>query len=271
MDDLKTPQHVQVEKRLGEETKTDSDGNKIIIRHLKPFDRLVYTFMKKHMDAKTNETFAGIECIADELKVSRNKVSRSVQKLCNCGVIVKCDRKVGRANVYKFIKFIDKFEMFTNKFLEDSNTLTSDEKAVIISLQEYTYQDEETGDSYTTHSLEKLARVMNISTPTLRKTFASLENKGILQSTLSNKIDKVSGTRMTLRRIDNEKLAQAVLFIGKQVVENTNDIAELKELIKEMRLEQNKANEQIRNLQIENKILKDRLNKNPKNPETYEF
>lgn len=268
----KTPQHVQMSKQLGAEVTKDSKGNDVVIQHLKPFDKLVYVFMKKHMDAATNQTFVSIEAIADELKVSRKTVTKSVQKLCECGVIRKLTKKIGRSNVYEFVKFLHKFEMFTNKFLDDHETLTSDEKAIIISLQEHTYQDDETGDSFTTHSLESLAKSMNISTPTLRKTFISLENKGILQSTLCNKVDRISGTHQVLRRIDNEKLAQAVLFIGKQVVENTNDIAELKELIQEMKLEQKRTNEELRNLKIENEILKKRLNKTKiETPKEYEF
>lgn len=266
----KKPQHVQSPHQMGIEIKKDDNGKKVIIKHLKPFDKLVYALMKRSMDASSKRTFVSIETIARDLKVSRKTVTKSVQKLCDCGAIKKCTQKIGRSNQYEFPEYKN-FEMFTMEFLDDKDTLTTDEKAIVIALQEFTYKDDETGDSFTTHSLESLSRAINVSTPTLRKTFVSLEDKGILTSTISNKVDKVSGTHQVLRRIDNEKLAQAVLFIGKQVVENTNDIAELKELIKEMRLEQNKANEQIRNLQIENKILKDRLNKNPKNPETYEF
>lgn len=271
MEKSKKPQHVQINQNLGTEVTKDSEGNDIIIQHLKPFDKLVYAMMKKNMDAETNQTFVSIETIAEELNVSRNKIMRSIVKLCDCGVIKKLTQKIGRSNKYEFVKFLEGFEMFTNEFLDDMKTLSTDEKAIVVALQEHTYKDSETGDAFTTHSLESLARAINISTPTLRKTFNSLEAKGIMQSTLSRKIDTTSGTHMVLRRIDNEKIAQAVLFIGKQVVENTNDIAELKQIIQEMRLEQKKTNEEIRNLKVENDILKKRLNKNSDLPKEFDF
>lgn len=267
----KKPQHVQITQHLGAEITQDSDGNDVVIQHLKPIDKLVYAFMKKNMDSHTNETYVSIECIADELDMSRKTITKSVKKLCECGVIKKLTQKVGRSNKYEFVKSLGGFEMFTKEFLEDMKTLTVDEKAIVLSLQEHTYKDTETGDAFTTHSLESLAKAINVSTPTLRKVFNSLENKGIMQSTLSKKVDRSSGTHMILRRIDNEKLAQAVLFIGKQVVENTNDIAELKQIIQEMRLEQKRTNEELRNIKTENEILKKRLNVCSELPKKFDF
>lgn len=271
MEKSKKPQHVQINQNLGTEVTKDSDGNDVVIQHLKPFDKLVYAMMKKSMDAETNQTFVSIETLADDLDVARKTITKSIKRLCECGVIKKLTQKVGRSNKYEFVKFLDGFEMFTNEFLEDMKTLTTDEKAILVALQEYTYKDSETGDAFTTYGIEKLARAINVSTPTLRKAFNSLEEKGVMQSTLSRKVDTTSGTHMTLRRIDNEKIAQAVLFIGKQVVENTNDIAELKQIIQEMRLEQKRTNEEIRNLRIENDILKKRLDKTAELPKEFQF
>lgn len=271
MEKSKKPQHVQINQNLGTEVTKDSDGNDVIVQHLKPFDKLVYAMMKKNMDAETNQTFVSIETLADELNSARGTITKSIKKLCECGVIKKLTQKVGRSNKYEFVKFLDGFEMFTNEFLDDMKTLTTDEKAILVALQEHTYKDSETGDAFTTYGIEKLARAINVSTPTLRKAFNSLEEKGVMQSTLSRRVDTNSGTHMVLRRIDNEKIAQAVLFIGKQVVENTNDIAELKQIIQEMRLEQKRTNEEIRNLKVENDILKKRLDKNIDLPKEFDF
>lgn len=266
----KKPQHVQSPHQMGVEITKDDNGKEIVIKHLKPFDKLVYALMKRSMDASSRKTFVSIETIAKDLDVSRKTVTKSIQKLCDCGAIIKLTQKIGRSNQYEFPKHKN-FEMFTMEFLNDKETLTTDEKAIVLALQEFTYKDDITGDSFTAHNLESLSKAMNISTPTLRKTFISLEDKGILTSTISNKVDNVSGTHQILRRIDNVKLAQAVLFIGKQVVENTNDIAELKQLIQEMQVEQQRTNEDLRNLKIENNILRKRLGENVESPKEFEF
>lgn len=252
---MSTKQHVQIPDALGVEIKKDGDKT-TIIQHLKPFDKLVYAFMKKTMDAKTRQTFASISKISESLNVRRNTVSESVKKLCACGAIKKLSEKIGRANKYEFLPNFKGFEMFTYDFLDDNQTLTTNEKAIVLALQEFTYKDSETGDSFTAHSTEKLAQIMNVSPTTLRKTFKGLQDKGVLETTLIRKTDTTTGCNSVLKRIDNHKIAQAILFIGKQVVENTNDITELKQIIQELRLEQKKTNERLRNIEIENEILK---------------
>lgn len=252
---MNSKQHVQIPDALGVEVRMDGDKT-TIVQHLKPFDKLVYAFMKKTMDAKTRQTFVSISKIAEDLDVTRKTVSASIKKLCACGAIKKLSEKIGRANKYEFLPNFKGFEMFTYDFLNDNQTLTTNEKAIILALQEFTYKDSETGDSFTAHSTDNLARVMNISSDSLRKTFKSLQDKGVLETTLTRKTDATTGCNSVLKRIDNHKIAQAILFIGKQVVENTNDITELKQIIQELRLEQKKTNERLRNIEIENEILK---------------
>lgn len=252
---MNSKQHVQIPDALGVEVRMDGDKT-TIVQHLKPFDKLVYAFMKKTMDAKTRQTFVSISKIAEDLNVTRKTVSASIKKLCACGAIKKLSTQIGRANKYEFLPNFKGFEMFTYDFLNDNQTLTTNEKAIILALQEFTYKDSETGDSFTAHSTDNLARVMNISSDSLRKTFKSLQDKGVLETTLTRKTDATTGCNSVLKRIDNHKIAQAILFIGKQVVENTNDITELKQIIQELRLEQKKTNERLRNIEIENEILK---------------
>lgn len=252
---MNSKQHVQIPDALGVEVRMDGDKT-TIVQHLKPFDKLVYAFMKKTMDAKTRQTFVSISKIAEDLDVTRKTVSASIKKLCACGAIKKLSEKIGRANKYEFLPNFKGFEMFTYDFLNDNQTLTTNEKAIILALQEFTYKDSETGDSFTAHSTDNLARVMNISSDSLRKTFKSLQDKGVLETTLTRKTDATTGCNSVLKRIDNHKIAQAILFIGKQVVENTNDITELKQIIQELRLEQKKTSERLRNIEIENEILK---------------
>lgn len=262
-------QHVQVPTMMGVRVEKDSEDKPKIVIMLKPFDKLVYAFMKRSMDKDTRRTYVSIETIAQDLNVSRNTVSTSVKKLCDCEAIKKLTQKVGRSNLYEFLPN-EKFEMFTYDFLNDCDKLTTDEKAIVLSMQEYTYKDPDTGDGYTAYDLSSLAKVLNISLPTLRKTFYSLESKDIMTSSLCKSIDK-NGSHKVLRRIDNQQIAQAILFIGKQVVDNTNDISELKKMIQEMQIEQNKSNARIKALEAENEVLRQHSGYKPKTRKEYSF
>lgn len=262
-------QHVQVPTMMGVKVEKDSENKPKIIVTLKPFDKLVYAFMKRSMDKDTRRTYVSIETIAQDLSVSRNTVSSSIKKLCDCGAIKKLTQKIGRSNLYEFLPN-EKFEMFTYDFLNDCDKLTTDEKAIVLSMQEYTYKDPSTGDGYTTYDISSLAKVLNISLPTLRKTFYSLESKDIMTSSLCKSIDK-NGSHKILRKIDNQQIAQAILFIGKQVVENTNDIIELKKMIQEMRIEHNKTKSELQAVKAENEVLRQHSGYKPKTKKEYSF
>lgn len=262
-------QHVQVPTMMGVRVEKDSENNPKIVIMLKPFDKLVYAFMKRSMDKDTRRTFVSVETIAQDLNVSRNTVSSSIKKLCDCGAIKKLTQKIGRSNLYEFLPN-EKFEMFTYDFLNDCDKLTTDEKAVVLSMQEYTYKDPDTGNGYTTYDISSLAKVLNISIPTLRKTFYSLESKDIMTSSLCKSIDK-NGSHKILRRINNNQIAQAILFIGKQVVENTNDITELKKIIQEIRVELNQTKSELQAYKTENEVLKQHSGYKPVTQKEYSF
>lgn len=262
-------QHIQIPTQMGIKIEKDSNDNTKVIVMLKPFDKLVYAFMKRSMDKDTRRTFVSIETIANDLQVNRKTVQTSIKKLCDCGAIKKLTQKIGRSNLYEFLPN-EKFEMFTYDFLNDYETLSIDEKAVILSMQEYTYKDPKDGNSYTVHDISSLAKVMNISQPTLRRIFSSLESKDVMTSTLSKSVDK-NGSHKILRRIDNHQIAQAVLFIGKQVVENTNDITELKKMIQELTIEHNQTKSELQALKAENEVLKQYSGYKPKVQKEYSF
>lgn len=262
-------QHVQVPTMMGVKIEKDSEDKTKIVVTLKPFDKLVYAFMKRSMDKNTKRTYVSIETIAKDLNVNRKTVNTSIKKLCDCGAIKKLTQKIGRSNLYEFLPN-EKFEMFTYDFLNDCDKLTTDEKAIVLSMQEYTYKDPDTGDGYTTCDISSLAKMLNLSLPTLRKTFYSLESKDIMTSSLCKSIDK-NGSHKILRRIDNNQIAQAILFIGKQVVENTNDITELKKAMQEMKIEQSKSNARIKALEAENEVLRQYSGYKPKTQKEYSF
>lgn len=262
-------QHVQVPTMMGVKIEKDSEDKTKIVVTLKPFDKLVYAFMKRSMDKNTKRTYVSIETIAKDLNVNRKTVNTSIKKLCDCGAIKKLTQKIGRSNLYEFLPN-EKFEMFTYDFLNDCDKLTTDEKAIVLSMQEYTYKDPDTGDGYTTYDITSLARMLNLSLPTLRKTFCSLESKDIMTSSLCKSIDK-NGSHKILRRIDNNQIAQAILFIGKQVVENTNDITELKRAMQEMRVELNQTKSELQACKTENEVLKQHCGYKPKTQKEYSF
>lgn len=239
----KTPQHVQVPHNLG-------DKNKEI--KMNPTDYLIYGYMRQHMDKYTYRTFISIRRLAELASVSINTVQSSIKKLKEAGEIKVLDEKKGRSNIYEIQKTGKYFERFTYEFL-NYKELEAEEKGILMAMQQYT--DKSDGQfAVTTKSKEELATNMHIGTRVLTRVFHQLEEKGILQTSSTPIIDKVTGLKKTAKYIDLALICQAMLFINKKVDEHTNQIE-----MHENQLGQH--SEEIKKLQKENIRLKKEIEK----------
>ena len=211
----KTPQHVQVPHNLG-------DKNKEI--KMNPTDYLIYGYMRQHMDKPTYRTFISIRRLSELASVSINTVQSSIKKLKGAGEIKVLDEKKGRSNIYEIQKTGKYFERFTYEFL-NYKELEAEEKGILMAMQQYT--DKSGGQfAVTTKSKEELATNMHIGTRVLTRVFQQLEEKGILQTSSTPIIDKVTGLKKTARYIDLSLICQAMLFINKKVEEQGEQINE---------------------------------------------
>lgn len=213
--DNKTPQHVQVPHNLG-------DKNKEI--KMNPTDYLIYGYMRQHMDKHTYRTFISIRRLSELASVSINTVQSSIKKLKEAGEIKVLDEKKGRNNIYEIQKTGKYFERFTYEFL-NYKELEAEERGILMAMQQYT--DKSDGQfAVTTKSKEELATNMHIGTRVLTRVFHQLEEKGILQTSSTPIIDKVTGLKKTARYIDLAIICQAMLFINKKVDEQGEQINE---------------------------------------------
>ena len=148
----------------------------------------------------------------------------SIKKLKEAGEIKVLDEKKGRSNIYEIQKTGKYFERFTYEFL-NYKELEAEEKGILMAMQQYT--DKSDGQfAVTTKSKEELATNMHIGTRVLTRVFHQLEEKGILQTSSTPIIDKVTGLKKTARYIDLALICQAMLFINKKVDEQGEQINE---------------------------------------------
>lgn len=179
---------------------------------LKPFDKLVYANLRRHMDKDTYECFPTIRRIASECGCTEKRVTNSIERLIEAGDIEKTKR-IGRSNVYKFNKLSKNFEMFTNDFLDQKDT-TPEEKAYLIGLQSQTYKDG--GFAMTTKTNEEIADALNIDTRSVQRYNKSLKEKQILVEMKTAILDS-AGYNRTVKAIDLAKVCQAVLYVNERV------------------------------------------------------
>lgn len=251
----KTARHVQVPHDLGNKNKEIK---------MNPTDYLIYSYMRQCMDKYTYRTFISIRRLAEKADVSINTVQNSIKKLRDAGEIKILDEKKGRSNIYEIQKTGKYFEKFSYEFLDYQN-LEAEEKGILLAMQQYT--DTSNGQfAVTTKSKEELATKMHIGTRVLTRVFNQLEEKGILQTSSTPIIDKVTGLRKTARYIDLALICQAMLFINKKVDEQG-------EIINEHDKRLHTVDKNMLKMQEEINRLKEIIEKknNLKDPLTFKF
>lgn len=184
---------------------------------LEPVDRLVYVYMKKH--AYNNETYISVIGLADECNLNPRTVNASIKRLLESQELFLTEKTIGHKRVYKFNPNLKRFEKFSFKCLDELKTInedgspkyTTNEKCVIICMQEFENKMEECG--FTTYSLNELASYINMPLSTLKKTMKSLERKGIASSTKIPKSNKI------VKRIDFKQIFQDICYTKEKMQE----------------------------------------------------
>lgn len=236
-------QHIQVPHDLG------------VAKEIKmnPTDYLIYGYMRKNMDKDTFQTFVSLRTLAELARVSINTVQSSIKKLNAAGEIKILEKKKGRSNIYEIQKSGRYFERFTYEFMDAENT-TPEEKGVLLAMQQYTSTND--GQfAITTKTNKELAAKMDMSTKVLTRVFRQLEDKGILITSRTSALDKISGLRKSAKLIDLSLVCQAILFVNQKVDQHSEQIEKHSEDIKNLRKE-------IMKLKQENEKLLSRLNTN---------
>lgn len=187
---------------------------------LSPKDLLVYVTVKRHMNKDTKEAFPSLECLSKECGYSIPPIRKSIQVLKDNGYINV--RKDGRKNIYSFNGYKN-FEPFSYEFL-DYEELSPNEKAYLISSQQYMYKDTE-GFGKMSFSNEELATLLNISSKTISRLDKGLENKGFLTIVKTNTKNPETGIMVNEKFFKLDELGQAVIWA---LQKHEKDIEELK-------------------------------------------
>lgn len=208
---------------------------------LTPQDKLIYLAIRRYMDKKSMTAFPSYARITEDIGAAAKTIKKSVDRLVLAGYLETS--KDGRKIIYKFNNK-KQFEPFSYEFL-DKPDLTFTEKSYIVATQQYMYKDEEEGK--VEFQNKELSQLINMSESTISRCNHSLQKKGYLE-----------GASELIKRFQLRELDQ--LFIWKlkdhedKINQNTEDIAELKRELKQLKLE----NEEMKKvLNVGNKFVMD--------------
>ena len=221
--------HIQMPHRLG-------TFNKDV--KLMPVDKLVYVYMRSHMD-KNHITFVSIDTLASECELNWKTVSKSIARLLEAQEIYLIEDKSGRrSKIYKFNKDSRHFEMFSQECLDflKKEKYTTNEKCVLICLHEFSYKTQNYGEL--NDSLEEISHNISMPIATLKRTMKTLSDRGVIEYTKN-------ANNQPVRHIQWDKIMMQMIY---QVQENTKDICEIKEENKKINTELKEAKETIKEL-----------------------
>lgn len=218
--------------------------------NLDPVDVYVYSYLKTYMNKDSLECFPSMDTIAKDAGISKTTVNKAIKNLvANKDISV---RKEGRKNVYKFNPMSRNFEMFTYKFMRDTD-LTSQQRIYIILTQQYMYKDDE-GYGKITYTNEELSEETGLSSSTIYRRNKELEDKGMLQIVDTEKRDPETGLAIQLKLFDLTKIAQDVLFIKNKLTEHDEQIADNTKTIKILSREVDELRREISRLKGTDKM-----------------
>ena len=193
------------------------------------------------MNKDTRTCFPSLKTVSDKLHCSESKIQKAIYRLEQAGLI-KITREEGKSNSYWFPPETDKFEMFTEEFLDLDLDLKV--KEYYMDLQPFLY-GKETGVGKTTLSNARLADYIGLSPATVKKYNTILIEKGLLAEEVTGNTDE-AGLPIVQKSFDLQKLNQAALWVKavtEQVTTNTEDIEVLKKKVaaleKELSLRRN--------------------------------
>lgn len=181
-------------------------------------DWLIYLYIKSYKKSPNAEIFPSLEVLHQRSGASINTIRKCIQNLVDAGKIKVI--KKGRSNYYEFLDKYDKFEPFSEEFL-DKKDLTFLEKAQLVVSQQYLFKDPTTGDGTTNYSNRQLAEIIKMPESTIRKNLNSLINKGYVE--VKDIKDEFTGLVTKQKIYHLTKLEQAIVFILKNHEDRLND------------------------------------------------
>jgi DNA-binding GntR family transcriptional regulator len=176
--------------------------------NIKLKDLLIYASIKKYMNKYTKEAFPSLKTLSELSGISIPTIRKSIKTLVQHRYIIV--RKEGRKNIYKFTSYKN-FEPFSYNFLEQENVTTM-EKSLVLGLQQLMYKDVEGYGKITIPDAD-IAKKVNTSLKTLKRTFHSLQDKGLLNIVATKIRDKETGLFVTEKIFHLNKLEQEIVFI----------------------------------------------------------
>lgn len=194
-------------------------NNMTIHNELEPGDLLVYVTLKRHMNRETKECFPSLQLLSKECNYSVPTIRKSIALLVKTGYINV--RKAGRKNIYNFNTYKN-FEPFSYNFL-DHTEIESNEKAYVIVSQQHMIKDSN-GVGKMSYTGEELGKLINVSARTIARLDKSLEEKGFLTITRTNKISP-SGIVIKEKFFKLDELGQAIIWT---LQKHDDDIEKLK-------------------------------------------
>lgn len=214
MDTQENLQHVQVPNDMG-------------TKNLTPKDQLIYSIIKSH-DNPTQGCFPSLQVLSKESGASINTVRDSIARLKEVGYI-KTELR-GRKTYYTFDPY-KKFEPFSPDFIKRED-LSFTTKSYLIASQQYMYKDIENIGKLS-FSNRVLSNQINMPESTIRKCNAELISKDYLTIVKNENKELETGFNNETKLFNLAKLGQAVIWTicnhEDRIVQNTNDINELKE------------------------------------------
>lgn len=197
---------------------------KPIQMNVDPKDQLVYLYIRSFLNDKTKVCNPGIAAIQKKFGISKDKIQESIQHLKDSGWIETVPK--GRGVNYIFLKNVDHYEKFSNKFLENRN-MSITKKSILIALQDYMWRDNgELG--VITYSDMELAEKLNIPYSTLKRNLSELEEEQITFTAPTNIIGE-GGCLKKARFFNLYDYCQAVAFTLEQQQAHLQKLSEHQE------------------------------------------
>ena len=190
-------------------------------------DQLVFAQIKRFMNKDTRTCYPSMSKIKELTQLSERFINDSIHRLESVGLITVTRRK-GTSNLYHFPPETDKFEMFSTEFLDMK--LPPKVKEYYMKLQGSLF-DKDQHFAITQYNDKELAQITGLSVPTVKKYNLILQDGGYMTTELTNYKDD-AGFLIRQMTFDMEKLGQFGLWVkavSKQVDENTEDIAAIKQ------------------------------------------
>lgn len=234
-------QHVQV------------PNNMTLEGELTPKDLLVYTILKSYVSKNTQECYPSINLLAKKSGLSRPTVIKSISLLEKYKYITV--RKEGRKNIYKFSPYKN-FEPIDPELLNNEDILPA-EKAYLIASMQSMFKDQE-GYGVISYSDVELASRINLDRKTIAKYNKSLIEKGFLD--IVQRKDE-NGLVVNSKFFHLNELGQKIIWVLQKHEEDINNIKEENSkaftfILKEL----NEMKNEIKQLQIDKKILQEKAN-----------